>query len=125
MQTTNLHLKKQHGMWETLPSRWFLASKGWFIRKYHLTNITRLKLSKLENQVKFTWLNNKLFAYTSFWYPIFENKTTSKAIDSMKLKDPEYFPNKGTTLWMFTQFNLAVFTECGLFHLVSIYFLAT
>ena len=53
MQTTNLHLKKQHGMWETLPSRWFLASKGWFIRKYHLTNITRLKLSKLENKDKF------------------------------------------------------------------------
>ena len=82
-----------------------------------------MKLSKLENQVKFTWLNNKLFAYTSFWYPIFENKTTPKAIDV--LKGSENFPNKGTTLWMFTQFNLAVFTECGLFHLVSIYFLAT
>ena len=29
---------------------------------------------------------------------IVENKKTSKAIDSMKLKDSEYFPNKGTTL---------------------------
>ena len=118
MQTTNLHLKKQHGMWETLPSRWFLASKGWFIRKYHLTNITRLKLSKLENKDKF-----QLWICLNFGYPIVENKTTSKAIDV--LKDSEYFSYKGTTLWMFTQFNLAVFTECGLFHLVSIYFLAT
>ena len=53
MQTTNLHLKKQHGMWETLPSRWFLASKGWFIRKHCLTNISRIKSYQLENQGKF------------------------------------------------------------------------
>ena len=52
MQTTNLHLKKQHGMWETLPSRWFLASKGWFVRKHYSTNISRIKSYQLENQGK-------------------------------------------------------------------------